>query len=370
MIGTILYTYLALSQEVVILHLPGLSLPVTLRPELTGQEPNSDPPILANIEAFNGLSVATIAAVLDQSVDCVKIIGLDERIKYMNQNGRCAMEVENSCSIDGVAWIDFWPVESHPHIVAAYQAVQTGSVARFDAYCPTNTGKPRWWNVSLSPLRADDDRLVAYLSISRDITEAEMARQALEVAAAELRHRLKNSFAIMGSLMTSFARGDAARQVFAREITERLAAMATAQTLFVSRGHEPCRITDLIPALAIPFDRPNCPVIIGRLDDAVVDQGRADAIALVFGELAINSGKHGAFNSIGAVHIEVESSPESLLVRWSERSESKVAAHSRKGGQGLSLMQRIMQACHGAITISWFDYGLDAELKFVGSEHG
>lgn len=50
---------------------------------------------------IRSLPMATLASVLDQSVDCVKILGLDGRLEYMNFNGQCAMEIDDLSAIIG-----------------------------------------------------------------------------------------------------------------------------------------------------------------------------------------------------------------------------------------------------------------------------
>lgn len=309
------------------------------------------------------LSAEGLAAILGQSVDCVKLIGLDGSILWMNSNGLCAMEIDDFEQTRGQQWSALWPQDARQTILDALPAAAAGNVVRFDAYCPTAKGAPRWWNVTVSKVKGVEDDDAGYLAISRDISEAEMARQATNIAAAELRHRLKNTYAIIGSLLQGFAKGNPELEQFAREMQARLVSLSTAQALF-STDDVPCELAVLIPALIAPCATPACVVTFGQFCDASLQQGQADAIALVVGELAVNSAKHGAIAAGGAIYVTATSAGDLLDIIWKERSNSRVTAHDRTGGQGLRLIERIVQARHGSLTIAWHNDGLTVTLQF------
>ena len=309
------------------------------------------------------LSAEGLATILDQSVDCVKLIGSDGSILWMNSNGMCAMEIDDFETVRGAGWANLWPVETRSQVIDALPAAANGDVVRFDAFCPTAKGTPRWWNVTVSRVTGLDSQDAVFLAISRDITEAEAARQAMSIAASELRHRLKNTYAMIGSLIHGFARGNAQLEVFARDMQARLVSLSTAQALF-STEDVPCEIATLIPALVEPCATPACAITFGAFCQASTRQGQADAIALVLGELSVNSAKHGAMANGGAIHINTSNVDGLLDVSWDERSNSKVAAHDRTGGQGLQLIERIVRARNGSLAIDWRDQGLKVTLQF------
>lgn len=310
---------------------------------------------------FESTSAELLPALLDQSLDCVKLISRDGVVQYMNRNGLCAMEIDDLGSVVGRRWSDLWPEEARAAIQDALSGAASGAV-RFDAFCPTAKGSPRWWDVSVSQVEDRQGRWLGYLSVSRDVTGARVAREVAEISAAEMRHRLKNSYAMVVGLLSSLARGDPAREAFVGEVSGRLSALGVAQTLFVARDHAPCDIHELLPALLTPFDHPECRIDVQDVPHAVIDQGQADALALVLGELAVNSTKHGALTAQGRVTVRAEITREALVVSWSERSSRKVTAHSRTQGQGLRLIERILAARRGSLVIEWADDGLDAVI--------
>lgn len=315
--------------------------------------------------AVGSLSPVALASVLDQSVDCVKLIGLGGEVQYMNANGLCAMEIDDFRAVHDQLWADLWPVDAQAMIRESLVTSARGTPARFRAFCPTGKGTPRWWDVTVSAVTDAAGAHAGFLSISRDVTESHTSAEALEIAAAEMKHRLKNTYAMIGSLLMSFARGNAHNEAYAAEMADRLIALSRAQALFVEENAAG-EIGELIPALVAPFDNPHCPVSAEGEASILVDQPRANAIALVIGELSVNSSKHGAIAHGGAVRVDWATTDGALMIHWHERCERPVERHSRSGGQGLRLMERIMRARGGAIMVDWRDDGLLAGLRFGG----
>lgn len=292
----------------------------------------------------------------------MKLVGLDGAVQYMNANGLCAMEIDDFCAFKGQQWADMWPADARQTILDSYGKAAAGEAVRFRAFCPTAKGTPRWWDVTVSSV-SDADGLAGYLSISRDVTDNQQSRDALETAAAEMKHRLKNTYTMIGSLILSFARGDERTELFAAEMTERLRALSAAQSLFVS-DEAPCAIAQLIPSLLAPFETPICAIAIDHIDDVLIEQGRANAIALVVGELSVNSSKHGALRHGGDIRVVSEYEADTLTITWTETTLRPIGAHDRDGGQGLKLMERIVRARNGTIGFDWREQELLVTLVF------
>lgn len=54
-----------------------------------------------------------LAAILDQSADCIKVISSQGTVDYMNRNGQCAMEIDDFCAVAGQLWTSLWPEGAH-----------------------------------------------------------------------------------------------------------------------------------------------------------------------------------------------------------------------------------------------------------------
>ena len=311
------------------------------------------------------LSPETLLLVLEQTTDCVKLLSLDGTVLWMNANGLCAMEIDNFCNIEGKQWSTLWPAEAKAQIENSYASADNGDVPQFEAFCPTAKGTDRWWDVRITRVNAASGDPAGYLSISRDITEARATRLALDLTLKEMRHRLGNTYAIAGGLLSAFARGIPDREIFARDMQKRLVGLFTAQSMF-AHDDAPRKISDLIPALIKPFAGQIDTVNMGELTDVLVDRGQADAIGLVLAELTVNSIKHGALRNGGTIDIRADSLDETNRIIWTEELTEPVKQQSRAEGQGLTLIAQIVAARSGKLDINWSKLGLTVTLTFQG----
>jgi PAS domain S-box-containing protein len=69
--------------------------------------------------------------------------------------------------------------ENRAKAEAAIASAKTGGIGRFQGYCPTAKGTPKWWDVVLTPMQNADGQVIQLLSISRDITERISSEEAL-----------------------------------------------------------------------------------------------------------------------------------------------------------------------------------------------
>jgi two-component sensor histidine kinase len=306
------------------------------------------------------VTAESLAHVLAQSTDCVKLIDTGGRLLWMNQNGQCAMEIDDFSTVVGKPWISLWPQSAQSIIIRACDEAHKNQSSRFQAFCPTAKGGDRWWDVSVTALTDPQGLFSGYLSVSRDMTSSELAKQALNVAASEMRHRLGNSYAIIDSLITSHSRGSDELRQFASEMSDRISTLARAQTLFHD-GRASCRLQELIPALMQPFERLDTVIELDIVADTPVDQSGADTIALIIGELSVNSNKHGAIAHGGRIAVEVRLQG-AITVRWEENSTKEVGRQTREGGQGLKLIERVAKARRGSFGLEWKSSGLIASL--------
>ncbi len=125
-------------------------------------------------------------SLMDGSPDCVKVLDLEGRLLHMNAHGLCLMEIDDAAPMYGQAWPDLWPPGARQDIERAVAAAGAGSTCAFEAFCPTAKGAPRWWDVSVSPIRDGAGRVVRLLSVSRDITKRKQAEEQV----SEARHFL------------------------------------------------------------------------------------------------------------------------------------------------------------------------------------
>lgn len=312
---------------------------------------------------FASASADMLGAILDQSLDCIKLIGPTGRLDFMNRNGRCAMEIEDFAAVAGRHWWELWPEEAQPLIREAVEHARAGRNFRFEAFCPTAKGSPRWWEVSVSPLMAGDGSLQGIVSVSRDVTERIAARELRETAAAEMRHRLQNAYTLAGAIVQACARGSAERESFAQEILGRLEQLSVAQSLLLEHdGRERLTLATLVERLLEPFRGTHCTIDLAPLPDLPLAEDEVRVLALTVGELSTNSNKYGALRHGGSIALEAELQQGALRLHWSERSAGPPATGVRGQGSGHRLIERALRSRGGRLDLDWRDDGPEATV--------
>ena len=128
-----------------------------------------------------------IRRIIDSSKDCIKVLDLEGRLLYMNDGGQDIMEIDNfDEQVQYAPWLSFWQDCDFINAKKAFAAACAGKVGKFDGYCPTAKGTPKWWEVVVTPIFDEYNRVQEILSVSRDITERKMAEEALKERNQEL----------------------------------------------------------------------------------------------------------------------------------------------------------------------------------------
>ncbi|MGH8496992.1 MAG: PAS domain-containing protein [Gammaproteobacteria bacterium] len=136
------------------------------------------------------LSEEFLRPIMESSEDCIKTLDLEGRLLSMSDSGQRRLEIENLEALLGHSWIDFWKGSDHEAARCAVERAAAGERGAFVGYCPTFMGKPKWWDVIVTPIRDDRGRPERLLAISRDITdrkEAEAERNSLLARESEAR---------------------------------------------------------------------------------------------------------------------------------------------------------------------------------------
>ncbi|MBC7925619.1 MAG: PAS domain S-box protein, partial [Bryobacteraceae bacterium] len=132
-------------------------------------------------------------SVVDSSPDCVKVLDRDGILLSMNSEGCRQMEMVDFGTFANHHWVDFWPEGSRADARKAVAAAREGITARFQGFCPTLTGEPRWWEVIVAPIRDASSHPVRILCVSRDITERLQAETALKESEQRFRNLADNA---------------------------------------------------------------------------------------------------------------------------------------------------------------------------------
>lgn len=315
----------------------------------------------AVVHHFANAPAEMLGAILDQSLDCIKLIGPGGKLDFMNRNGRCAMEIDDFAAIAGRDWWDLWPAEVQPLIHEALARARAGDSFRFEAFCPTAKGSPRWWEVSVSPLHDEAGALQGVVSVSRDISDRIAARELRETTAAELRHRLQNAYTLAGAIVSSTAKGSHEHEAFAADVLNRLQRLGAAQSLLLE-SEERVDLAVLLGRLTEPFCGQDCELRFNGIPAVQLAEDDVRILALTIGELSTNSNKYGALRHGGSIDISGSANGRRLGLTWTERSRAPNAEAPNGRGSGHRLIDRALRARGGEFEIRWQADGPEASL--------
>lgn len=297
------------------------------------------------------LADPVLRALLDSSRDCIKLLDLTGRIKYINPMGLVMRQLTAEADVVGLHMWDLWPAESHEVVRDAILSSTRGEQVDFRGFCPTSRGRPKWWDVRIVPVYDASGAVGSVLAVSKDVTDAVTNRKMYDTIALEMRHRLKNAFAVASAIAKISARKHPEFQEFAEDLVARFSSLAVAQGKLVDTATDfPLRelVSDLVDAARVADEAIN----VEGLPDCSVDESQMRVIAVVIGELTTNSLKYGALRSGGAVQCAGRIEDGWLHLRWTEALENADgfdAEDASSTSTGLTVIKRIVMSAGGEV---------------------
>jgi PAS domain S-box-containing protein len=231
-----------------------------------------------------------------------------------------------------------------------------------------------FWNaLHLGPVYDAEGKLVYFFGSQWDVSDVRAARadelHARELA-RELSHRMKNMFAVIGSIVnfTGRVRGIDAE---AREINDRIQALGRAYETTLDDSHRgTVEVGQAIRAVLAPYD-PDGTRIRFEGNGLRSDFASVSVLGLSLHELAVSAIRQGALSrDDGRVTVawRRNGSSESPAIRidWVEHghgvgAESAVAA--RGSGAVDGIVDRMLDMARGGIVREWNNEGLRARLN-------
>jgi PAS domain S-box-containing protein len=229
-------------------------------------------------------------------------------------------------------------------------------------------------SLSVSPIKNAEGNIVGASKIARDITERVRAQEQQRLLLREMNHRVKNLFAVTGSLLTLSARVADTPDALAAAVRDRLEALARAHSLTLpdpadaeGTSRPVTSLHELVRTIVSPYvDGRNRVRVTVRGADVAIDGSAVTGLALLLHEFATNAAKYGAL-SADSGHIEVECflSDSNLVLNWAERG-GPPANRPEKDSEGFgSLLTRstVKGQFAGEISRDWKTEGLTIRLS-------
>jgi two-component system, chemotaxis family, CheB/CheR fusion protein len=189
-------------------------------------------------------------------------------------------------------------------------------------------------------LEPGDDRQLALQSM-RDVTERKAWEERQRMLRRDLRHRVKNTLAVVQAIAHTTMRSHPAAQDFVPTFDGRLEALACAHTLLSESSWEGADLAELVRKLLAPYGADGEPRYRLEGESIVLSPELATPFGLVLHELATNATKYGSLSRVGGtISIKWSVKPRDdqriLEFLWEERGGPAVDQPVERGlGSGL-----------------------------------
>ena len=198
-----------------------------------------------------------------------------------------------------------------------------------------------------------------------DITDLKAAEQERQLLHAEMRHRMKNLFAIVGAISAQTFAGDrfeAARSAF----VGRLTALANAQDQLSGAAKTDALMDEVVQSALTPH-RPGRGAFSIEGPIIRLSSRRVVALSLALNELATNAAKYGALsNQVGQIQIAwtvEDREPKRLVFRWREEGGPTPRKSVKKGFGSRLIQHNLAIEFGGEVTVDLLPTGLQCRLS-------
>lgn len=185
----------------------------------------------------------------------------------------------------------------------------------------------------------------------------------LDLIIGELNHRVKNTMAVVQSVVSQSARQSKDVQTFRDVLTERLGALSKTQTLLIETRWQPVSLRHIVEAQIKHYNTDDGQCSIDG-EHLAVNTSSTTTLGMIFHELLTNAIKYGAFSPEyqGSVHVSWETKDGLLSVIWQETGGPPVERPTRRGF-GTQLLERLVSGLGGDLRMDFTPTGLVARVQ-------
>jgi PAS domain S-box-containing protein len=314
-------------------------------------------------------NAAFLGGVLASSADCIIVLDLDARLTFMSEGGRRGMEVADFASIHHAPWPELWQGEARAEAEAAVAEARAGRAARFQGLAHTMRGRPLWWDVAVTPMLDGGGQPERLLCVARDITAQRRLEEQQQLLNQELKHRLKNTLAMVQAVMNQTLRQSASLAEAREALEARMMALGRAHGGLLDMHNQGAEIHEVVRAALLPHDgRASAFRIEGpslRLSSRC-----ALALTLALHELATNAAKYGALSAEdGRVALSwrilppFDDAEASFQLRWEESGGPPAQPPARAGFGSFMIRRTLPGYFEGTASLEFPPEGLLYQLE-------
>lgn len=229
-------------------------------------------------------------------------------------------------------------------------------------------------SLSVSPLMNAEGKVLGASKIARDITERHKAQEQNELLFREMDHRIRNLFAVAGSVVTLSARSAESPNELVSIIRNRLDALSRAHALTIPKrldrsveAQQSTTLQSLIRTILSPYEEAGGSArrIAVSGPDVPVSAALATSLALLLHEFATNAAKYGALSTpTGHIDIACTETGDVFSLTWTERGGPRIESEPANQGFGSQLAQAtVVGRLGGEISREWNPDGLTIRVS-------
>jgi len=209
-------------------------------------------------------------------------------------------------------------------------------------------------------------------AVVRDVSDRKIVEEHDRVVANEVAHRLRNTMAVVNSIVTLTARTALSVVEFKEALLGRFAAISRTNDSLIRGSWTEASVGLLLETELAPYgDKEGKITLTGP--DLSIDGHLAVALALVLHELATNAAKYGALStSAGRLRVDwrLLAGPRPLLeLIWEERGGPAVIPPTRRGF-GSQLIARSLDPHGGKAVSTYAPQGVNCIIRLPLSDVG
>lgn len=247
-----------------------------------------------------------------------------------------ALTGQPEAAMRGEGWTERVHPDDRATTLVTWEAARAaGQPAEAEFRVMTRAGTWRWVRARAVPVYAspDEPHPVEWVGVLEDVDQRRHAEERRELLAREVDHRARNVLAVVQAVLR-LSRSTTSEE-FADAIEGRVAALARAHALLSEGSWVGADLRAVLEGELAPYHTVAGPFVELSGPSTALSPAAAQALSMVFHELATNAAKYGALSRAEgrlSVTWRMDSASQCLLLLWQEHgAPPSVPAPSRRG---------------------------------------
>ena len=268
--------------------------------------------------------------------------------------------------------ISEWRARVHPEDLARAEGLREHAFAErrnednAEYRIVLSSGEVRWIERRGTILYGKTGRPERVIGVNIDVTGRKRAEERQRILLAELDHRVKNTLATVGSVVSQTAGGRTSVANFVKALDGRLRSMATTHGLLSFGRWHGISLAELVRQELAPYATQHNTKVSGP--EVVLRPEAGQAMAMVLHELVTNAAKYGALSTKhGRVSIrwerQLNGHPLCLVLEWQECGGPPVVAPEKTGFGTSTIRDLIPYEFGGSVDLGFFSTGVQCRLE-------